>query len=103
MAVDSATGSVWVTQVTEGNKVGSLVQVDPSTNNVAGQIGVSCCPGTIAAGGGSIWATDEAHGSVVEIAASTGTVVGTFDVGQSPSAIAVGQDVVWVTVDKPAT
>jgi len=103
VAVDAGSGSVWVTQTTGGEKVGALVQVDPGTNKVAGQIGVSCCPGSIAAGGGSVWATDEAHGSVVQIAVSTGAVVGTFTVGQTPTAIAVGQNVVWVAVDKPSS
>jgi len=100
VAIDPNTGSVWVTEVASG--IGSLIQVDPATNKMANQIGVSCCPGSIAAGEGSVWVTDQQRGVAIQILASTGAVEQTIQVGSAPTAIALGQNVVWVAVDKPA-
>jgi virginiamycin B lyase len=83
---------VWASTVS-----GSVVRIDPSTNQVAATIPVSGINdfSRLAAGAGNIWVTHS--GSVARIDPTTNSVTANIDVGGTPLGIAASDSAVWVT------
>jgi len=81
-------GAVWV------STNDTLYRLDPATGHVVASVRFP--HGPIAAGGGSLWALNQALNVVGQIDTRTNTLVRTTGVGADPSGLAYGEGSVWV-------
>ena len=92
-----AEGSVWVKNL-GAQPVATVSRIDPTTNTVTATIPVGAGAfGYLAAGDGSVWATNNDANTVSRIDARTNAVVATVPVGENPQGIAVGFGAAWVS------
>ena len=94
---DAANG-IWVV-----NELGGTVmRIDPDTNEVVDRITVDS-PTAVAADDGGVWVTSEANDRVQRFDPVDGTTLVTLEAGDripdGPTAIAIGADGVWVASD----
>ena len=73
----------------------NVVGILDSSGRIVGQVSLHGRPGGVAAGPGSVWATDTEHDAVVQIDPA-GRVVDTIPTGHDPTGVAVGGGGVWV-------
>jgi YVTN family beta-propeller protein len=73
----------------------SIGAIDASSGRKLGSTPLGATPGKIAAGDGSVWATDPASNSVLRINPKTNSRVQTIAIGDSPGGVAVGGNFVW--------
>ena len=99
-AVEASSGSLWITSARQGS-VGELLRLDLATAKVQDHLGLGCCPGSVAIGGGGIWVTNQQSDTLTEISTATEAVGAPFSVPGQPTAVAVGDNAVWVTIDAP--
>jgi YVTN family beta-propeller protein len=96
-SIAPAAGLLWVVNATPFGKNGSLVSVDPRTNQLIGRpIPLGRSPGAIAVGAASVWVADELEGTLVRIDPKRRHVLARTKVGRTPTAVAVGAGAVWV-------
>ena len=99
-----AGGLVWV----GGDDSRTVSAVDVRTHRLVRTVPTGLFPTDIAAGGGSVWVVDGAHGRVVRIDASYGRIVETHRFrpagdapadrfGSDPTSIAADDDGAWIT------
>lgn len=91
-AIVTGYSGVWASTLS-----GSVVRIDPSTNQVGATIPVSGIGefSRLAAGAGAIWVTHS--GSVARIDPTTNSVTANIDVGGPLLGIAASESAVWVT------
>ncbi len=69
---------------------------DPASGRITGQVLVGASPGSVTAGGGSIWAANVDAATVSRIDPLKQVVIDTVQVGNGPDGIAFGGGFVWV-------
>jgi serine/threonine protein kinase len=81
---------------------GTVLRIDPETNEVADRISVDS-PTAVAADDNGVWVTSEVHDQVQRFDPVDGTTLVTLEEGDGipdgPTAIAIGADGVWVASD----
>lgn len=98
-----AEGSVWVKNH-GAQPVATVSRIDPATNAVTATIPIGAGAfGYLAAGDGSVWATNNDANTVSRIDARTSSVVATVAVGENPQGIAVGFGSAWVANHRAGT
>jgi tRNA A-37 threonylcarbamoyl transferase component Bud32/streptogramin lyase len=85
-------GQVWV-----ATNDGSVVRIDPATNQVADTIEVTRSPKLLVLGGDSLWVADARDPVVARVDPETGDVI-TIRVGGTPLSMAFGEGGLWVIV-----
>jgi len=91
-------GAVWA-----GNLDGTVVRIDPATNEITETVKVRVAPvvmggaPAVAFAGGSLWVTSFEDDAVLRIDPKTGKIVATYDVGGWPFWLAVREGSLWVT------
>jgi YVTN family beta-propeller protein len=70
--------------------------IDPSTNEVVGQVPVGEGPSAVAVGEDAVWIANRAGKSVSVVDPATRTQRATIQVETAPADVAVGEDAVWV-------
>jgi serine/threonine protein kinase len=85
-------GEVWV-----ATNDGSVVQIDPATNQVTNTIEVTRSPKLLVLGDGSLWVADARDPVVARVNPETGDVIETR-VGGTPLSMAFGEGGLWVLV-----
>jgi YVTN family beta-propeller protein len=70
--------------------------IDPRTNDVVDAVQAGIRPGSIAAGGGAVWAGNLDDGSVTRIDPRSRKVVDTIEVDATPTGVAYGHRSLWV-------
>jgi serine/threonine-protein kinase len=85
-------GQVWV-----ATNDGSVVRIDPATNQVADRIEVTRSPKQLIRGNGSLWVADARDPVIARVDPQTGDVV-TIRVGGTPLSMAFGEGGLWVIV-----
>ena len=86
----------WQTPALASVKENSIGIIDPSRNEVIGEVAVGTSPGGIAVGEGYAWVTNTGADTVSQINLRTRAVEGRIDVGRAPKGIAVAAGSVWV-------
>jgi streptogramin lyase/predicted Ser/Thr protein kinase len=95
-------GAVWVTGDASDRR---LWRIDPARHRITATIGLGFPPGSVAAGAGGIWVTDQLGDAVVRFDPATTRLVKRIPVGRGASGVAVGSGSVWVagTIDHTVT
>jgi DNA-binding beta-propeller fold protein YncE len=86
-------GAVWVIGDAADRR---LWRIDPQRHRVTATIDLGFPPGTVAAGEGGVWVTDELGDRVVRIDPATNRAVASIPVGRGAMGVAVGGGSVWV-------
>jgi hypothetical protein len=86
-------GSVWVLGDAADRR---LWRIDPARHRIVATIPLGFPPASVAAGGGSVWVTDELTDRLVRIDPATNHVAGSVRVGRGASGVAFGAGSVWV-------
>jgi YVTN family beta-propeller protein len=86
--------------VVEGNAV---VEIDPQSNEVVGQVPVGARPESIASGSGSLWVANLDDQSVSRIDLTTRTVRRNLPVVETPTGLATSSRAVWVVGSDPTS
>ncbi len=73
-----------------------LVSIDSESNNARESIGLSRAPAGLAAGFGSLWATDPTGQRVIRVDLGSGSPTDRIAVGAQPGSVATGGGAVWV-------
>jgi peptide/nickel transport system substrate-binding protein len=73
-----------------------LVSIDSRSNSVREVVGLTNPPAALAAGFGSIWATDPTGQRVMRVDPASGSVTDRIAVGAQPGSVATGGGAVWV-------
>lgn len=92
-ALTTGFGSVWA------SASGTISRIDPQTNQVSATIPFDplFSLNGLAAGAGSVWATNGEEGLVYRIDPNTNQVVAEIEVGKWHSQVAATDDAVWIT------
>jgi YVTN family beta-propeller protein len=90
----AAADAVWVLTPSDG----SVVRIDPATNQVVASVPVGRAPSGLAVGAGAVWVSRRSDGAVVRIDPAANRVVATIPVGRAPGALAVAGGIVWVAL-----
>ena len=85
--------SIWVVGDAADRR---LWRIDPRRHAITATIPLGFPPGSVAAGGGSVWVTDQLGDRVVRIDPASNRVTASVPVGRGPSGIAFGSGSVWV-------
>src|SRR5262249_55958365 len=94
--------SIWVTS----NAGGTLVRVNPVTNQVVGETPVGPMPRFLTVGAGSIWVLNQGDGTIARVDAATGkrTALIAAGIPGEGGEVAFGGGAVWASVfDFPVT
>ena len=86
-------GSVWVIGDAADRR---LWRIDPRRYAITATIPLGFPPGSVAAGGGSVWVSDQLGDRVVRIDPATNRVVASIPVGRGASGVAFGLGSLWV-------
>ncbi len=86
-------GAVWVTGDASDRR---LWRIDPARHRITATIGLGFPPGSVAAGAGGIWVTDQLGDAVVRFDPATTRLVKRISVGRGASGVSVGSGSVWV-------
>jgi DNA-binding SARP family transcriptional activator/streptogramin lyase len=101
----AAGGAIWVVSrsgqsYTQGamGQIGhsTLTDVDPTTNTATTTIELPGRPTAVAAGGGSVWVSDDPGKAVIDVDARTGRIRRIVYLGSRPEGIAFADGRVWV-------
>ena len=76
--------------------VGGIVAVDPGSDSLASATPLAGAPGSVTAGGGSVWVADPVADRVYQVDPNSGSVVDKIPVGAEPGSIVSGDGAVWV-------
>ena len=76
---------------------GSVVRIDPSTNEVTASVATGRWVHSLAADDTSVWATNFRDGTLSVIDAERAEVVATTPIGNRPGGVAIGDGSVWIT------
>ena len=86
-------GSIWVSGDAADRR---LWRIDPRRHAITAAIALGFPPGSVAAGGGSVWVTDQLGDRIVKIDPATNRVAASIPVGRGASGVAFGLGSVWV-------
>jgi streptogramin lyase len=86
-------GSVWAIGDAADRR---LWRIDPAHDRIVATIPLGFPPGGVAAGGGSVWVTDELADRLVRIDPQSNRVAGSVQVGRGASGLAYGAGSIWV-------
>ena len=92
-------GSVWL--LTDAR--GTLVRIDPDTNQVVAEIHVPAGSSTAAFGDGAVWVTSTEQHLLIRVDPNTNLVVERIPVGKKPRFLAVGEGSVWTLNQEDGT
>ena len=76
--------------------VGGIVAVDPGSDSLASATPLAGAPGSVTAGGGSVWVADPVADRVYQVDPNSGSVLDRIPVGAEPGSIVSGDGAVWV-------
>ncbi len=76
--------------------VSGIVAVDAASGTLASATPLAGNPGSVTAGGGSVWVADPVAERVYEVAPDSGSVIDRIPVGAEPGGIVSGDGAVWV-------
>ncbi|MGP0037617.1 MAG: ABC transporter substrate-binding protein [Solirubrobacteraceae bacterium] len=76
--------------------VGGIVAVDAGSDSLASATPLTGAPGSVTAGGGSVWVADPVADRVYQVDPNSGSVVDRIPVGAEPGSIVSGGGAVWV-------
>jgi serine/threonine-protein kinase len=88
----AGSGEIWV-----ATNDGSVVRIDPDTNQITDTIEVTRSPKQLVLGGGSLWVADARDPIVARVDPETGDVF-QVRVGGTPLSMAFGEGALWVIV-----
>ena len=76
--------------------VSGIVAVEAGSDSLASATPLTGAPGSVAAGGGSVWVADPVADRVYQVDPGSGSVVDRIPVGAEPGGIVSGDGAVWV-------
>jgi peptide/nickel transport system substrate-binding protein len=79
-----------------GNGDGSIVRINPRTDEVTARIDVGNDPEAIAVGAGGVWVADPQDNTVMRIDPASNAVTSSIPVAPGPSALTIAAGSVWV-------
>jgi YVTN family beta-propeller protein len=101
-AIAAGEGAIWVSGAGDDGRPDNLVRYEPTTG-VTSATDLGAWLGSLAVGGGSVWAANLDADEIVRVDPATNRVVDAIGVGRIPSSFAVGPEAVWVASKRDGT